>query len=108
MTIVGFELYAVATEYVTVSSIIWKRYLGRAPGMAELMMDANPQLATVHRRTPFIPVGVYVRVPIDPDLVLGKPKVLPQDSLWSDRQGYQLRGAPGPTALPAIIERVPE
>ena len=97
MPIVGFELYQVASEYVTVDSIVWKRYLGRAPGITELMMDANPHLAFVHRRSPFIPVGVYIRVPIDPELILGKPRQMQYDSLWTDRYGYQLRGAPGVT-----------
>ena len=102
MGIVGFELYQVATEYVTVDFIIWKRYLGRARGMAELMMDANPHLAFAHRRSPFIPVGVYIRVPIDPDLILGKPPQMEHDSLWTDRFGYQLRGAaiPNPPPIP--------
>ncbi len=74
--------------------------------MFELMLDANPQLSMAHRRSPFIPVGVYVRVPIDPDMVLGKPKTLPQDSLWTDRAGYQLRGQDTPRPLPPIIESV--
>ena len=69
MAVTGFELHQVATEFVTVDLIIWKRYMARAPGMAELMMDANPHLAFAHRRSPFLPVGVYVRVPIDPGLL---------------------------------------
>jgi phage tail protein X len=104
MTIVGFELHTVASEYVSADLIIWKKYMGRAIGMFELMLDANPQLSVAHRRSPFIPVGVYVRVPIDPEKILGKPQVLPQDSLWTDRQGMQLRGASGPSTLPQIIE----
>jgi len=88
--IIGFELHKVASDYVTADLIIWKRYRARAVGMVELMLDANPQLAYVHRFTPFIPVGTYVRVPIDPALVLGKPPTLPQDSLWTDREGYRL------------------
>ena len=106
--IVGFELYTIASDYVTGSSIVWKRYLGRAPGMFELMLDANPQLAFAHRRSPFIPVGVNVRVPLDPDMVLGKPRVMPQDSLWSDRQGYQLRGQIPAAIQPPIITPVTE
>ena len=101
MGIVGFELYTIATEYVTADLIVWKRYLGRAPGIVEILLDANPQIAYAHRRSPFLPVGVYVRVPIDPDLILHKPKTLPQDSLWTDRSGYQLRGSPGVT-LPGV------
>lgn len=93
MGITSFELHQVTAEYVTADSIIWKRYLGRAPGLVEAMIDANPHLATAHRRSPFIPVGVYVRVPIDADMMLGKPVPMAQDALWSDRAGYQLRGA---------------
>ena len=90
MAVIGFELHKVLTEYVTVDLIIWKRYRSYARGMVELMTDANPQLAYVHRTTPFIPVGTYVRVPIDPALVLGKPPTLPQDNLWTDREGYRI------------------
>ena len=90
MTITGFELYQVSSEYVTVDLIVWKRYRTRAQGIVELMMDANPQLSHVHRITPFIPVGTFVRVPIDPSLIHGRPQSLPQDSLWTDRAGYRI------------------
>ena len=90
MPVVGFELHKVTSDFVTADLIIWKRYHARAIGMVELMLDANPQLAYVHRFTPFIPPGTYVRVPIDPSLVLGRPPTLPQDSLWTDRQGYTI------------------
>jgi len=90
MPITGFELYQVSSDYVTVDLIVWKRYRTRAPGIVELMMDANPQISHVHRTTPFLPVGTFVRVPIDPSLVIGRPQSLPQDSLWTDRAGYRL------------------
>lgn len=107
MAVTGFELYVVESDYVTVDLIIWNRYMARAPGMTELMMDANPHLAFAHRRSPFIPPGVFVRVPIDPDFMLGKPRSLPQDSLWTDRAGYQLRGEIGAAAAPAAIPVTP-
>lgn len=90
MAVIGFELHKIMSDFVTADLIIWKRYRARAPGMVELMLDANPQLAYVHRFTPFIPPGTYIRVPIDPALVLGRPPTLPQDSLWTDREGYRL------------------
>lgn len=99
MSVTGFELYTISSDYVSADFIIWKRYLGRAIGMFEMMLDANPQLAMAHRRSPFIPVGVYVRVPIDPSMVLGKPRTLPQDSLWTDAEGYRLRGDPPPASM---------
>jgi phage tail protein X len=90
MAVVGWELYQVATDYVTADLIVWKRYRRKAPGIVELMLDANPQLAFASRVTPFIPVGVFVRVPIDPSLILGKPQPLPQNALWTDKAGYTL------------------
>lgn len=85
MAVQGFELWQVGSDYVTVDLIIWKRYKAKAPGMVELMMDANPHLSYVHQFGPFIPAGTYVRVPIDPTLLLGKPATLPTDNLWTDR-----------------------
>jgi len=90
MAIQGFELYMIQSEYITADMLIWRRYMQRAPGMVEALVDANPQLAFVHRTTPFIPPGVYVRVPIDPDLLIGKLPTLSTDQLWTDKQGYTL------------------
>lgn len=90
MSIRGFELYMIQSEYITADMLIWRRYMQRAPGMVEAMLDANPQLSFVHRTTPFIPPGVYVRVPIDPDLLVGKLPSLTTDQLWTDKQGYVL------------------
>jgi len=90
MQVDSWELYMISTEWVTIDMIIWKRYRNRAKGMVELMLDANPQLSWVHRTTPFIPVGVYVRVPVINALVLGKQPLLPQSSLWTDKAGYTL------------------
>lgn len=89
MAVTSWELIQVQSEFVTADLIIWLRFMNRAPGMVELMIDANPQLAFVHQTTPFIPVGTYVRVPIDSDLVAGKPLSLPQDTLWTDKGGYR-------------------
>lgn len=90
MAISGFEIYVVSTDYVTVDLIVWKRYRQRAPGITELMLDSNPQLAIAHRQSPFIPVGTYIRVPIDLDMIMGKPPTLPTDNLWTDKSGYTL------------------
>jgi phage tail protein X len=90
MAITGFELVQVTTEYVTADLIIWKRYMNKAFGMVELMLDANPQLAFAHRSSPFIPVGTYLRVPIDPGLIAGRPQPKSQDSLWTDKLGYTI------------------
>jgi len=90
MAIDSWELVQVTSQFVTADFIIWKKYRRKALGMVEAMLDANPQLSFVHRTTPFIPVGTYVRVPIDSSLLLGKPQVLPQNALWTDKAGYTL------------------
>ena len=106
MSVVGFELHKVTSDFVTADLIIWKRYRKQVDGILELMLDANPQIAYVHRTTPFLPVGVYVRVPIDPALVLGKPPSLQQDSLWTDREGYTL-AVGNPPQLPTPTSTAP-
>lgn len=90
MAVIGFELVEVGSDYVSADLIIWKFYMNRAHGMVELMCDANPQLAFCHRVSPFIPVGTYLRVPIDPTLMAGKPQPMAYDSLWTDKLGYTI------------------
>lgn len=84
MAVVGFELFKVAGDGITADLLVWRRYRKRAPGILEIMLDANPQLAYVHRFTPFLPVGLYVRIPIDPDLLGGKPQIKSTVNLWTD------------------------
>lgn len=89
MAITGFELYRVMQDYMTADLLIWRRYKSRAPGMLEAMLDSNPQLAVAHRAGPFIPVGTYVRIPIDPDLMLRVPPSGGTTQIWTDRYGYR-------------------
>jgi phage tail protein X len=84
-----YEIYQIQSDYVTADLLVWQRYRQRAPGVLEQLLDDNPQLAVVHRTTPFIPAGTLVRIPIDPSLMLGKP-VPATAGLWTDRQGYRL------------------
>ena len=90
LSVVGFELIQITGDMVTADLLVWRRYRQKSPGIVEKMLDANPQLAFVHRTTPFIPVGVYVRLPIDPDLLAGLPKPDQYSNLWTDRRGYQI------------------
>ncbi len=89
MAIEGYELHRVLGEYVTVDLLVWMRYKRRAPGIVEAMMDSNPQISRVHRTTPFLPPGTYVRIPIDPDLILGRPPPVPVN-IWTEARGYTL------------------
>lgn len=89
MAIQSYELVRVASEFVTADLIVWQRYKMPAPGIVEAMLDSNPQLAVAHQTSPFLPVGLLVRIPIDPDILAGrKPISIP--NLWTDRSGYSL------------------
>lgn len=90
MAIIGFELIQITSDLVTADMLVWNRYRTFARGIVETMLDANPQLAFIHRTTPFIPVGTYVRLPIDPTLMAGLPQQTPYSNLWTDKQGYTL------------------
>ena len=74
LNITGFELITIQGEYVTADLLLWRRYRTKTPGLVEAMLDLNPQIARVHRETPFLPVGLQVRIPIDPDLLAQRPK----------------------------------
>ena len=89
MTIQSYELYMVQSEGVTADLIVWQRYKMRSPGIVEAMLDANPQLAVVHKNGPFIPVGTFIRIPIDQDILSGRRPISVPD-LWTDRSGYAL------------------
>ena len=88
--ITGWELHRITSENVTADTVIWSRYKRRAPGILEAFLDGNPQLSVVHRSTPFIPPGTYVRIPIDQDLIQGRPPQSPLSNVWTDAKGYRL------------------
>lgn len=78
-----YELYRVEGDFITAYTLIWRRYRRYAPGILEAMLDVNPQLAVAHRTSPFLPVGLYVRVPIDLDILAGKPQQrVTRQQLW--------------------------
>jgi phage tail protein X len=84
MSITGFELFVISSENVTADILVWKRYRKPAPGIVEALLDANPQIALVHKTTPFLPVGMYVRVPIDLVILSGAPQTskIPASAMW--------------------------
>jgi phage tail protein X len=86
----GFEFLTVQGEGITADLIIWRRYRTRTRGAVEALLDLNPQLARLHRESPFIPVGTQIRIPIDFDMLKGRPKPLEQDVVWGVAKGYRL------------------
>ncbi len=76
MAITSYELITVQGDYVTADLIVWRRYKVPAYGIVEAMLDINPHLSLLHVNSPFLPVGTQVRVPIDPDILAGRPQPL--------------------------------
>jgi phage tail protein X len=74
MAITSYEIFIVQGEYITADLILWRRYRCRTPKLVERMLDDNPRMARAHRYSPFLPLGMHVRIPIDPDLLAMRPQ----------------------------------
>jgi hypothetical protein len=72
----SFELMVVQGDKITADMILWRKYRLPLAGLrlVEVFLDLNPHLAKLHRNSPFIPVGTQVRIPIDEDLLAGRPR----------------------------------
>lgn len=73
MAITAYEFVTVSGDFVTADLIVWRRYRTPSPGIVEALLDANPHLAPLHRESPFIPVNTQIAVPIDLDILKGRP-----------------------------------
>ncbi len=74
--ITSYDYVTVETEGITADLIVWKYYRVRTKGILEKLLDSNPHLALLHRSSPFLPVGTQVRIPVDSDLLSGRPQVV--------------------------------
>mgnify|MGYP000919564788 CR=1 FL=1 len=86
MAVKSYDLVTVEQEEVTADLLVWRYYRTRAPGILEHMLDVNPHLAKVHRFSPFIPVGVMVRMPVDPSILAGAPQKANKVVLWETKK----------------------
>ena len=71
----SYDLVTVEGDFITVDLIVWRRYRQVTNNglVTERMLDDNPHLAELSRTSPFIPVGTQVRVPLNFDLLAGRP-----------------------------------
>ena len=76
MAAVFIEAHTVASEDVTVSSMVWRRYHRAMPGMVERIYDMNVGLADLGA---VLPLGTVVRIPIDAPR---EPEILDPIVLW--------------------------
>ena len=74
--ITSFEFIIVEGDRITADLLIWRRYRVPLAGtrLTEVFLDLNPQLAKLHRNGPYIPPGTQVRIPIDLDILAGRPR----------------------------------
>ncbi|MCA1776034.1 MAG: tail protein X [Loktanella sp.] len=70
------ETITVEGDGITVSLLIWRRFLVPMPGMVESVLALNPTLAG---HGPYLPLGARVTIPIPTG---GKPEPLDPISLW--------------------------
>jgi phage tail protein X len=54
------EPITVSSEGVTVSALVWGRFLRPSPGVVEAVLAANPGIA----ESAYIPVGTVVQLPV--------------------------------------------
>lgn len=74
MAVENYDLVTVQSDFITIDVIVWRRYRTIAKTIVELTLDVNPHLAILHRKSPFLPIGVQLRIPIDPEIMRGAPK----------------------------------
>lgn len=73
MPVTEYELVTVQGDNITVDLLVWRRYKIPAYGIVEHLLDANPHLALLHKQSCFLPIGTQVRIPIDVDIMKGRP-----------------------------------
>jgi phage tail protein X len=70
------ETQRIEGDFVTLSSLIWRRFRREMPGMFERVLAANPGLAELGV---YLPVGTEVIIPLDPVESAAAPTI----RLWS-------------------------
>lgn len=59
LSVMEFDVVTIGITGLTLSSLVWRKYRRRTPGLVEQALEANPGLAD-HL---FLPLGMTVRLP---------------------------------------------
>jgi phage tail protein X len=78
----SYETVRIKGEEITPDLLIWRRYKRPAPGVLEAFLAKNPQAHAALRSGPYLAVGEVVFLPIDPDILNGRPANVPVVRLW--------------------------
>lgn len=84
MKVDSYDLVTVESDKMTVDLITWRRYRNVNPGAVEQLLDDNPHLAELSRYSPFIPPTVQVRIPLNYDILKGRPEQKVLKRLYDD------------------------
>ena len=87
----GYEFVTVEADFITVYTVVWRRYRVVTPGVMERLLDDNPHLAKIHKTTPFLPVGTPIRIPIDLDILKRAPQPKTLVRWWETVKGKTQR-----------------
>lgn len=82
MAAVTFEEAIIEEEGLEPGKLIWRRYRLPAPGVLETFYDINPHLRHAMADTLYLPVGAVVLIPIDHDLLTGRPQSGESVRMW--------------------------
>lgn len=74
-----YEEIVVRDDQLTVSKLAWRRHQRHVPGAAEAIYADNPGIAD---QGPFIPVGMRVRLAVQPEAESGATAPVPRIELW--------------------------
>ena len=78
----SYETVRIRGEQITPDLLIWRRYKRPAEGILEAFLAKNPQAHKALRTSPFLDVGLVVFIPIDPDILNGRPANVPVVRLY--------------------------
>lgn len=79
-----YEVISIKGEGITPSLLIWRRYKRPAAGVLEFFLDMNPHILDGLSKSPYLPIGTIVRLPIDQKALSGAPQSIKQATLWGD------------------------
>jgi hypothetical protein len=80
----SYETVRVRGENITPDLLIWRRYKVPADHVLEDFLRVNPQAHPALAVGPFLAVGTVVRIPIDPDILSGRPGTTTVVRLYGD------------------------
>jgi phage tail protein X len=84
MAVESYEHVTIRGDNITPSKLIWRRYKRPSRTILWQFLEANPEVSEALGEGPFLPIGMTVRIPIDPSILRGQPPALRQVRLYGE------------------------